>query len=161
MRSVFTNLPASFIFLLCMQVHSQVDQEYDFESPMGLVSARDRQINFDWCATQAPLWRALLRREHPIALVADASAQCRSQCVDQLCLRTAWLYHYAFPGAHSSVVLHWEPVGFRCSIAKRREERGQILTISTRISGICKENAAKYGPLSDRCSRIILSPTGS
>jgi len=31
-----------------MQVHSQVDQETDFESLMGLVSARDRQIKFDW-----------------------------------------------------------------------------------------------------------------
>jgi len=35
-----------------MQVHSQVDQEYHFESLMGLVSARDRQINFDRRATQ-------------------------------------------------------------------------------------------------------------
>ena len=40
-------------------------------------------------------------------------------------------------------------------------ERGQILTISTRISGIGKEKAAKYGPLCRRCSRIIPSPTGS
>jgi hypothetical protein len=45
-------------------------------------------------------------------------------------------------------------------------ERGQILTISRmlmklRISGICKEGSAKYGPFSDRCSRIILSPTGA
>jgi hypothetical protein len=39
-------------------------------------------------------------------------------------------------------------------------ERGQILTILTRISGICKEKAMKYGSLSRRCSRIILSPTG-
>ena len=40
-------------------------------------------------------------------------------------------------------------------------ERGQMLTISTRISGRRKEKAAKYGPLSRRCSRIILRPTGS
>ena len=40
-------------------------------------------------------------------------------------------------------------------------ERGQMLTISTRISGRRKEKAAKYGPLSRRCSRIILSPTDS
>lgn len=39
-------------------------------------------------------------------------------------------------------------------------ERAQILPILTRISGICKEKAVKYGPLSHRCSRIILSPTG-
>jgi len=59
-----------------------------------------------------------------------------------------------------------EPVGLRCSKAKHRfdltrRERGQILTISTRISGISKEKTVKYGPLSHRCSRIILSPTGS
>ncbi len=40
-------------------------------------------------------------------------------------------------------------------------ERGQILTISTRISGICKEKAVKYGPLYQCCNRIILGPTGS
>jgi hypothetical protein len=44
-------------------------------------------------------------------------------------------------------------------------EREQILTISCmwtklRISGIGKEKSAKYGPLSRRCSRIILSPAG-
>ncbi len=36
-----------------------------------------------------------------------------------------------------------------------------MLTILTRISRIRKDKAAKYGPLSRRCSRIILSPTGS
>jgi len=46
-------------------------------------------------------------------------------------------------------------------------ERGQISTLSTlstlstHLSGIGKEKAAKQGPLSHRCSRIILSPTGS
>ena len=39
-------------------------------------------------------------------------------------------------------------------------ERGQILTISTHLSGLCTEQAARHGPLSRRCSRIILSPPG-
>ena len=39
-------------------------------------------------------------------------------------------------------------------------QRGQILSISTRIPGVRKEKSARSGPSSRGCSRIIASPTG-
>ena len=98
-------------------------------------------VNRQWCIARRPEGRASVAdfawRETPVPGIAEGQALVRNLFLSLGVCRT-W-------------VVDSETVG----------ERGQILTISTHISGIRQEKAARYGLFSHRCSRIIPSPTDS